>query len=262
VHKAYAGGRRKPRDDNASPPIEGYEEFGADALASSATASLIAGWIETAETYASAEKRLVDDLISANSGVVDLEMGLPASDLPGSRRVAPRMDLVLAQRAGDEPLSICFWEAKCANNPELRTSGDGPARVVGQVDKYVQWMTEGHRISEVQQAYRSTARTQLGLYHLFRGGEGSARECVRIWQELAGLDAPAVAVRPGIVIGNYWPEGHSEMVASGRMSQCAASFAKNGHRTKLQNAGIRVHEVGPNHEGPQLPFLAPSTAPA
>ncbi|WP_174279399.1 hypothetical protein [Sphingomonas bacterium] len=255
VHKAYTSGRRKEREGNGAPPVQGYEDYDAKALAHPATGSLVAGWIETAESYASAEKRFVDDLITANPGVIDLEMGLPASDLPGSERVAPRMDLVVAQCVNGEPPSIAFWEAKCANNPELRASGDTAPRVVKQLGKYVRWMEESGRIAQVQQAYRNTATGLLVAYRVFRESGASDPECVAIWKALAELDAPTVIVQPGIVIGNYWPDGSPERIASSRMAQSAASFARKDHRLKLDRADIQVHEVGPDHDGPVLPLL-------
>lgn len=254
VHRAYANGRRRGRYD--APPVQGYENYDAKSLADPVTGTLIANWIETAESYASAEKRFVDDLIGVNPGVIDLEMGLPANDLPDRERVAPRMDLVVAQRADGRSPSICFWEAKCANNSELRASQDGAPKVLEQLGKYVRWMEEGDRIGQVQQAYRTTAVLLLDLHRLFREGDGSNLESVGIWQMLATLEAPTVIMQPGIVIGNYWPEGFTESIASDRMAQCAASFARNGHRDKLQRAGVRVHEVGPDHGGLSLPLLS------
>lgn len=270
VHKAYVAGRRRQRGDGA-PPMQGYQDYDASALADPATAALVAGWIETAETYASTEKRFVDDLIAANPGVIDLEMGLPASDLPGGERVAPRMDIVIAQLANGGVPSIAFWEAKCANNSELRARGEyerrqdgsftGP-RVLEQVGKYVRWMAESDRIAQVRQAYRNTADKLLEFHNLFRGNDSGQPECIRIWRTLAKAEAPAVIVQPGIVIGNYWPEGYAELIASSRMAQCAASFAKNRHGEKLERNGICVHEVGPDHKGPALPLLSAATDPA
>ncbi|MDO5758513.1 MAG: hypothetical protein Q4P24_13655 [Rhodobacterales bacterium] len=255
VHKAYTSRRRKERNGNGAPPVQNYQSYDAKALADPATGSLVADWIETAETYASAEKRFVDDLIAANPGVIDLEMGLPASDLPSMERVAPRMDLVVAQRMNGELLSIAFWEAKCADNRELRASGDAAPRVLEQLGKYVRWMEESGRVAQVRQAYRNTGTDLLGLHRVFRKSGGSDPECVAIWKALAELDTPAVIAQPGIVVGNYWPDGSSEGVASSRMAQAVANFAKNKHRLKLDQAGIRVHEVGPDHNGPVLPCL-------
>jgi len=257
VHKAYVTGRRRKIKGNSVPPVQCYQVYDAKELADPATGSLIANWIKTAESHASAEKRFVDDLIAANPGVIDLEMGLPADDLSGGEQAAPRMDLVVAQRAGSEPLSIAFWEAKCANNAELRARGDTEPGVMNQIGKYVRWLSKGARVAEVQQAYRTTAVTLLALNRLFRGDSRSTPECILIWQALAELEAPSVVVRPGIVIGNYCPEGYTESDAIGSIAQSATSFARNGHLMKLDRSGIRVHEVGPGHNGPTLPFLRP-----
>jgi hypothetical protein len=258
VHKAYALGRKREGGEDRSVPIEGYQSYDSTALADPHTAALIQGWIETAETYASAEKRFVDDLIAANPGVIDLEMGLPASDLPGSDRVAPRMDLVLVQVASNGSPAIVFWEAKCANNSEVRASGEKAAKVVEQLAKYARWM-DGDRIAQVQQAYCAAAKTMLSLYKLFRPGENDAPRCLEMWGTLANAQAPEIITQPGLVIGNYWPAGHTEGIASERMRQSAASFARNGHGEKLEREGIPVYQVGPDHAGPALPLLTGTT---
>lgn len=260
VHNAYVAGYARGSERDGT--LQSYEDYNAKALGDSVTATLVAGWIETAVTYASAEKRFVDDLVAANPGIIDLEMGLPASDLPGSERVAPRMDLVIVQVADDAFPIIAFWEAKCANNGELRASDDNAPKVLGQVDRYVRWMSENGRVAQVQEAYRNTAATLIKFYHLFRGQEGDVPECVQLWKALAATEAPAIIVQPGIVIGNYWPEGSTEGIASGRMAQSAASFARNKHREKIEQHGIHVHEVGPNHKGAALPLLSTGTVSA
>lgn len=262
VHRAYVEGRRR---EHGTPPLEGYVEFSGAELAAASTTALLAGWIDTALSYASAEKRFVDDLVAANAGVLDLEMGLPAGDAPAGERVAPRMDLVVAQ-TGDDGASIAFWEAKCANNPELRARAPyaeedgkrlaGP-KVLGQIAKYVRWI-EGGREVAVASAYRQVAIEFLALHRAFGGSD--ELECLGIWRAISATKMPRVVVRPGVVIGNYWPEGSPEGIASGRMRQCAQSFARNGHRAELESHHVTVHEVGPigeveNNRGPDLPVL-------
>lgn len=254
VHRAYASGRKRDGGNDRPAPIEGYQNYDSATLADPQTALLIDGWIDTAETYASAEKRFVDDLIAANPGVIDLEMGLPAGDVAGSERVAPRMDLVVVQMVANGSPAIAFWEAKCANNPELRASGEKAAKVVDQLAKYTRWMG-GDRIVQVQQAYRAAAAAMLDLYQLFRSVESDVPQCLEIWQTLVAQPAPEIITHPGLVIGNYWPAGHTERIASGRMQQSAASFARNRHGEKLEREGITVYQVGPDHAGPALPFL-------
>lgn len=268
VHQAYVSGRTRsdPRDNTT--PEQNYITFDANALADPATATLISGWIETAESYASAEKRFVDDLAASNPGIIDLEMGLPANDTPGSARVAPRMDIVIAQIVKGTP-SIAFWEAKRANNPELRSSKEygileagkisGP-KVVNQVQKYVYWMSEGDRVEQVVEAYKATAALLVELYRMFGRAEERGLDCIAVWQALAVAKEPVIVVKPGVVVGNYWPEGCSEGIASGRMRQAAGSFVRNGHREKLQRNGMTVYEVG--SEGALLPNLPIATVPA
>ncbi len=255
VHQAYFSGRRRDRSD-VGGPVFGYKSLDAEALATTATASLVRGWVETAKSYASAEKCFVDELIAANAGVIDLEMGLPANALDTGKRAAPRMDLVVAQRRGGEPVSIAFWEAKCANNSELRATSPGLPRVLEQVEKYVDWMGNAGRVAQVGQAYRDAAAILVELHKAFRSSGPSVPECMGIWKELATVETPEVTVRPGIVVGNYWPDSYEAQIASGRMRQYAASFARNGHRKPIDDAGIILHEVGPDHGEPVLPYLA------
>ena len=200
----------------------------------------------------------MDDLIAANPAVLNLETSVPASDFEDIGRVAPRMSLVVVQRAGYGPPSIGFWQVLSASNPDLRAWHDDPPEVLEQIAQCARWMAEDHRKAEVVRAYRNTAASLLALYRLFRAGDRSERKSARIWQELARAEAPVVIVQPGLVIGNYWPEGYREPVASGRMAQHAARFAGSGTRDKLTRTGIRIHEVGPDHGGPALPFLQTS----
>lgn len=114
------------------------------------------------------------------------------------------------------------------------------------------------RIAQVSGAYENTAKTLIGLHDEFRRGEDPTAECVSIWQTLSETTEPTIVVQPGIVIGNYWPEGDPKPEAKdGEMAQCADTFARNGHREELERNGVRIHEVGPDHEGSTLPLLLP-----
>lgn len=240
LHNAYVEGRtwEKAREHGAA---KGYRKFAGEDLLMPHAHAEVAKWIDTALTYASAEKRFVDDLVGANPGVLDLEMGLPASDaLDGSDRVAPRMDIVLVDNDPANGVTIAFWEAKCANNTELRASGETMPKVVGQLERYVKWTGSAARLAEVRFAYREGARVMLGLQALFRPDAADA-PAVTMWRALSGKE-PAIEVNPGIVIGNYWPNNPRENVASGRMAQCASSFARS-HRHKLVAKGIAILEI-------------------
>lgn len=266
VHSAYVSGRERNDLSGNPPEARTYVTFGPEALVGSSTVAQIGSWIATALTYTSAEKRFVDDLVAANPGIIDLEMGLPAIDAPGSPRVAPRMDIAIVQ-TDSRRCSIAFWEAKCANNSELRSGSDyaessdgsftGP-KVINQVRKYIGWMAHDGHIEDVATAYRATGELLLQFYQLFWSpSHASAPDCVGIWQALVETEKPMVIVDPGLVIGNYWPEGYTEEVASGRMAQAARSFSTNGHRQKLEKHNINVFEVTDiGTRLPQLPLVS------
>jgi len=262
VHEAYVSGRARSALREGLPAERAYISFDAQALLDPGFVSSIDQWIDTADTYATAEKRFVDDLVASNPGVIDLEMGLPASGEPDRPRVAPRMDIVLATMGGEGP-TIEFWEAKCANNPELRATikhplpeagGLSEPKVLKQVNKYVEWMRDVDRVSQVQIAYKAAATCFLEFHHLFRRETSDKTpDCVAIWQAFADATNPRVVETPGVVIGNYLPDGCTDGIASQRMKQAAISFARDGHRQRLKDNRTSVLEVA--SKGAKLPSL-------
>ena len=265
VHRAYVEGRARGSGDRAGTLLgKNYEQYDADALASARVTKLIGGWITTARTYATAEKRFVDRLIEANPGVIDLEMGLPAGSLAKGGKAAPRMDLVVAQRAPEGPVSIAFWEAKCSINGELRSkaeyaecpNGDykaGP-KVIHQLRKYARWMCVDDRFREVQRAYRDTAVILLGFHRIWKSSHRPA--CVSIWERLAASDTAAVILPPGVVIGNYCPPGHTRSdPAEARSFERSKETFRPEHHEKLVRQAITVHEIAGKHHDHALPLL-------
>jgi hypothetical protein len=252
---AYVAGRARKWLGDGSPSMQGFQEFDADGLADPVTSSLISDWINTAETYPWAQQRFVDDLIAANPGVLNLEVGFSEGDLPDIARVPPPITLVIAQRVGDQPPSICLWEARSAGSPDLRSEKEEPLKISGQLAELQRRVTDQNRIAEVQRVSRDAAAQFLQLHRSFGAGDPGNPECVSIWKAVAELGPPVVAPQLGLVIGNCWPEGYREPIASGRMAQHADKFAKNGQRATLEHARIRVHEVGPNYGGLALPAL-------
>jgi hypothetical protein len=264
VHEAYVTGRQST-DKRAGdgPRGQRYIPFHADLLAKPETAELIPNWIATAESYASAEKRFVDRLIASNPSVIDLEMGLPAGEaVAGEGKSAPRMDLVVAQGEYGKPRQIAFWEAKCSINSELRAEADyleldgkrvaGP-KVIHQLRKYQQWMSQDNRITQVQAAYSKTATILLDLANLFGKTD---RDPLRAWADLAATKEPEVILPPGVVIGNYCPDGHEPAKAGGKalFAKRAESFGR--HREELERHGITVYELGYSSDMP-LPHSLP-----
>ena len=264
VHNAYVTDRKTMPVGDATK-TQNYIRFGANALAERETAALIREWVQRAKEYTSPEKSFIDDLVGANSGIIDLEMGLPAGILSDGKRVAPRMDIVTVQFLDLGPPTIVFWEAKCANNAELRSSKIyqkfkngkflGP-KVINQLQKYELWMGQDGNIAKVGEAYRETGAVLLKLYSLFRRGDSREPKCVAGWQALANNEKPSVIAQPGLVIGNYVPEGFCKKISSKRMPHCASTFASKDHREELERHGITIYEVGPTHGARVLPALS------
>jgi hypothetical protein len=243
----------------------GYICFGPQATAMPSTAEKVAGWIAASQTYASAEKRFIDDLVAANTGVIDLEMGLPSHDVGPGDRVAPRIDIVFIQASSHRLVELAFWEAKCSINNELRARSDiaktetgwtGPG-VVEQLDSYAGWINAAGHIQEVQTAYKETARLLVAFHQVFGRNYLKLPECVQLWQEMAEADPAniSIAQKPGLVIGNYCPNGHTATDAAAFV-RSAATFLSHGHRAKLSRHGITIHEVGPENARFSLPRLA------
>ena len=262
VHQTYVDERTSRfAVPSRALPRQPYISFLPEALARTGGSELIASWITTAETHASAEKRFVDDLIGSNSGVLDFEMGLPA----GGQRNAPRTDLIVAQGQFGGPYSIAFWEVKCSINPELRARAAyveangkriaGP-KVIHQLRKCQQWMSDHGRQEEFQRACKATAEILLGFYRVFGSKLDVTPDCVRIWEALVKSPLPNVVLPPGLVVGNYCPGGYTPTTRerASLFRNRADSFVP--HAKVLENHGVMVHQSGPDHHGRYLPQIA------
>lgn len=238
VHQAYVHGGKS----------EGYQVFDWQQI-QKLSPDLLSQWVIRALAHAGEEKRFVDDLVTANSGTLDMEMGLPGDPRVTKRirdkdkQVAPRMDLVIAHVNGSAIPAICFWEAKCADNGELRAKQTREPHIVGQLTSYVRWLAlpeEYHEIhgvvpdrgAEVLRAYQRAAAVLL----LLAGSAGKADcEAARIWQAIVTRGVRAIR-QPGIVIGNYWPDRPDTTVKSLRSSvleRCADTFKRHRHLERL-----------------------------
>jgi hypothetical protein len=109
-------------------------------------------WISRAEGHGGKEKTCVDELIATNPSIIDVEVGLPASD---GRKTAKRMDCVALERDGDE-IRIVFWEATRIDDARLRSESTPEVR--GQLQTYREYLkTEDHARSVVN-AYRTVCQ--------------------------------------------------------------------------------------------------------
>lgn len=258
IHRKYKEFAEKG-SSRAAELGQKYEIVNSDRLMSIGP-EVVDGWIRTAETYAGAEKRFVDDLVAVTPGVIDLEMALPADDdSVGKDRTAPRMDLVVAQGT-----DIAFWEAKCAINGELRAhpkyketpDGDyveGP-HVLWQLRRYERWVNRPHRLHQVREAYRESARLLLELAELF----DKKGEAVERWRRLASAgDTASVILPPGIIVSGYEPAraGGASGAKAATYGAKIDSFDK--HRKRLLNHGATVKIVKVKPNAPILPDLQP-----
>lgn len=205
----------------------------------------------------SAEKCFVEHLIAANANIIEVEMALPGeTGLASVRRkwrdkdakkIAPRMDIVAVHILPDGKPQIDFWEAKLANNGELRATlpekgGKEEPNVREQLLDYETWMRLPHRHDQVVDAFRCAGRA-LDALAAAAGKDGLARE---YWRKLSAA-APLINPRPGIVIGNYHPTADTY----GRIGS-SDSFAM--HKARLMGShldfpAIEVIEVdGRDHD--------------
>jgi hypothetical protein len=96
-------------------------------------------WFSNANKYVRQEKRFVDLIVARNPNTIDLEMALPAYSLVREERIAPRMDLVALEPAGNG-WQIVFWEAKLVDDGRARCRGDDVSpKVIAQLGQYTSW---------------------------------------------------------------------------------------------------------------------------
>ena len=102
------------------------------------------------------EKMQVDEVVSDNPEIIDLEMGLPAS---GDRTSALRVDLVALETKG-QAIRVVFWEAKRASDGRLKSRSPRP-EVMDQIDGYRAYFAEADNCHVVAQAYRETCSAMV-----------------------------------------------------------------------------------------------------
>lgn len=115
-------------------------------------------WIKQTRNYKGIEKTFVEDIISANNSIIDMEMGLPVSGL--------RMDLVALEfTAQKNAARIVFWEAKLTTDSRCRTNGPSP-EVVFQLNGYKDFLSDNTRKEQVRSAYLETCKRLVDISHL------------------------------------------------------------------------------------------------
>ncbi|EYD74021.1 hypothetical protein Rumeso_04392 [Rubellimicrobium mesophilum DSM 19309] len=203
----------------------------------------IGAWIEEADGYSGDEKRFVEEVVAVSRDVIDLEMALPAIDLPadvapvgpdGKRhRVAPRIDLVALEPAGPG-WRLALWEAKLVDDGRIRCEGDEKMpEVKKQIENYKLWLEhEGHE-ELVLDAYRATCRILVGLH-----GFVAARINLAIGPLGEGIRA--VAEGASLLL-----DKDVRLLIDARKEKTLKweSFEDNGHKAKLEGRGIHLQMV-------------------
>lgn len=255
IHRKYFENVMKGADGVG--PGGDYIRRSGDELDHPDAEKLVGEWIACAHSYRGAEKEFVEALTAKNPSVIDVEMGLPGDEgmLVAGRKIAPRMDIVTAIDQ-DGQLCLNFWEAKCAENDELRATPDivlgdhrvlkklkVGARVAHQLQFYMAWLTTPNREQQVVESYQATASILLFFAQSFnKDTKGTA---CQIWARLAN-EIPLVVRRPGIVICNY---GTYEDKGPKQRAAIAKSFKENGHCERLTSLGLTVVEIPDSASG-------------
>jgi hypothetical protein len=108
-------------------------------------------WVTAAREFRGKEKIGVARIVERNPNVIDLEMALP-TDKAASANGASRMDIVALEKDGDG-VRIAFYEAKRFSNPELRNCEPSKSKVLGQLVKYRDYVSQEVRRKQVEEAY-------------------------------------------------------------------------------------------------------------
>jgi hypothetical protein len=186
-------------------------------------------WIANANKYVGNEKRFVDLIIARNPDTIDLEMALPAYSLDPKERIAPRMDLVALEPAGDDRWRIVFWEAKLVDDARARCRGDDVSpKVVEQLVQYTSWLCHANHRELVACAYQNACRLLVAFRELAKRVNPGIEELGPGIVAAAAADAPSLLVddEPRLLIDN-------------RTGNIA--FSQNGHLQKLRGAPHEIH---------------------
>jgi hypothetical protein len=115
-------------------------------------ASMLRSWIANSVKHRGPEKCDVEKAVAQMPTVIDLEMGLPASE---GQKTPLRMDMVALERTGDG-IQIVFWEAKMISDGRLRSRTT--PKVFEQVEAYERFLADDRNRRCVVEAYRRTCK--------------------------------------------------------------------------------------------------------
>jgi hypothetical protein len=199
--------------------------------------AMLRTWIANSVRHRGIEKRFVERSVADSSGVIDLEMGLPAE---GDRKTPLRMDLV-ALEPMDGAVRVVFWEAKMIDDARLRSREFKPEVLENQVKGYSTFLASPSNERAVLDAYRQTCVILKAIHEMALVGSSTP-----------ALDPLITDVALGIKPMTLDPEPRIIVYDDGRRRDPAA-WQK--HLDFLRQT-VTVHVV------PALPYRLPTTSAA
>jgi hypothetical protein len=139
-------------------------------------------WIRRASCHKGKEKEFIEEVVSDDSQVIDLEMGLPAWAGYAS---ALRMDLVAIERR-DGKLRIVFWEAKRMSDGRIKSRAE--PEIFTQIRNYEDYVAAGRHRADIVEAYRNCCATIFQL-HAMAGGKDAIGQLDPIVKQAADPEA-------------------------------------------------------------------------
>ena len=226
IHGKYIHGKEAIGQSYVTLNSEGYLDFAGTRRPYVCIDDLDV-WIENAKAYGGREKAFVEQVVSRNENVVDLEMALPAVADEASRRIAPRMDIVAFERAGSS-WRVVFWEAKLVNDPRARCRPPAEPEVCRQLKSYTDWLNYGNHRKIVTTAYANASRVLVGMHGIAKDLNPNIRPL--------GEAITAVAKGTELTI-----DDKPRLLIDDRIAD--ASFRTNQHLQRLLDLGHRVQMV-------------------
>ena len=227
IHEKYIHGREATGQDYVVLTSEGYVDRSGARRAYGGIGDLDT-WIEGAKAYGGREKAFVEQVVSRNENVIDLEMALPAYRDEASQRSAPRMDIVALERDG---LSwrIVFWEAKLVKDPRARCRDTGEPEVCRQLKSYTDWLDHGDHREVVKSAYANACRVLVGMHEIAKSFNPDIRP---LGEAIAAVGSASA----GLTV-----DDKPRLLIDDRIAD--ASFRTNNHLQKLLDLGHHVQVV-------------------
>lgn len=241
-------------------------------LKSELTSSLYEGvkslrtWSASSETYANPEKIGIEKIIQRYPDIIDIELGVPAWDeqandtgrAEGSRKFAPRMDLVALEEVSGGSIRVAFWEAKTVRDDRLRIPSGSP-EVLKQLRTYERYLSREAYGGAALEACRDTCRIICDIHQMasdLAGDNGMPPIGTLIQKVCQGHEIAAIDSAPRLMIFKArsssgvetepkgWPE-HLNLLRS----LVPVSYAASPEEVSLDYEGLSIPKPSSNNQG-------------